>query len=64
MGNIKRKFTPCYVVVRLGDENPHVLGAYEDINQAENTMDKYNELYKKQDLPLFCEIQPTDFVSL
>lgn len=64
MGKVKRKFTPCYAVLRTGDNTPHVLGVYESIDDAENTMDKFNELYQKRGLELSCEVQATDFVSL
>jgi len=63
---VRRKFIPCYVVMRLAKEDsyaPHVMGVFEQIDQAETMMDKYNEEYKSRDLPLYCEIQPTDYCT-
>lgn len=63
---VRRKFIPCYVVVRLAKEDsypPHVMGVFEHIEPAETMMDKYNDEYKRTDVPLYCEIQPSDYCT-
>jgi hypothetical protein len=63
---VRRKYIPCYVVLRLAKEDsypPHVMGVFEHFDQAEVLVSKYDEEYKKADLGLYCEIQPADYCT-
>lgn len=62
----RRKYIPCYVVLRMSNETdhrPHVLGVYEHFDQAECCVDKNNAVYKEHNVPLYCEIQPADYCT-
>jgi hypothetical protein len=63
---VRRKYIPCYVVIRLAKEDslpPHVMGVFEHFDQAEVMVDKYNDEYKRTDVGLYCEIQPSDYCT-
>ena len=52
---VRRKYIPCYIVIRLAKEDsypPHVMGAFEHFEQAETMCDKYNDEYKRTDVGL------------
>jgi hypothetical protein len=61
---VRRKFTPCWVVVRISEEenaHPHVLAVFEYLEQAEVYAEKCNDEYKSRELPLITQIQPADY---
>ena len=56
---IKRKYTPCYTVLRV--ENPCVLGVFEYLDQAEVFAENVQKIYNDYDTPLTVKIQPSDY---
>lgn len=55
----RRKFTPCWAVIRL---NPaHVLAVFEYLDQAEIYAEKVQADYNTRELDLSVQVQPSDY---
>ncbi len=65
MRKFKRKYTPCWVVLRVDSngDSPHVLNVFQDLEQAEYFAGACDFEYEQKQLPLHTTIQASDFCA-
>lgn len=65
MKKFKRKYTPCWVVLRVDAEgnNAHVLSVFQDLEQADYYATACQFEYDERRINLSTQIQASDFCA-